>query len=66
MNNPKPVTRQMRSFIPPASRSERSSGPTVQSRARSFSRPPVVGRGFIEAPLGMTHGRSRGFDRGLF
>jgi hypothetical protein len=66
MNNPNPVTRQMRSFSPPASRSERSSGPPVQSRARSFSSPPAVGRGFIEAPLGMTRGRSRGFGRGLF
>jgi hypothetical protein len=66
MNNPKPVTRQMRSFSPPASRNERSSGPTMQSRARSFSPPPAIGRGFIEAPQGMSHGRNGGFGRGLF
>jgi len=69
MNYPKSPATQMRPSsrpVPPASRSERTSTPPVQSRARSDSSPPAVGRGFIQAPQGTTHGRGGGFGRGLF
>jgi len=69
MNYPKAPATQMRSSsrpVPPASRSERASGPPVQTKTRPFNPPPAVGKGFIEAPQGTTHGRSGGFGRGLF